>query len=229
MFGSQLHSYRDLPIRYADFGVLHRNEISGALTGLTRVRRFQQDDAHCFVREDQIQAEVMGVLDMLESVYGVFGFQYALALSTRPQKYLGEKEVWDRAEKALEQTLNEFVEQKNQQDEAKWKAVQQQSITEAAASTTGGGGGEKKEAGTAAVKQPKFKPMQWTLNPEDGAFYGPKIDIQLTDALGRRHQWYATQTHTNTRAMMRSLSAVHRLLDHLCVSLIRCCACLWLW
>ena len=183
MFGSQLHSYRDMPIRYADFGVLHRNEISGALTGLTRVRRFQQDDAHIFCREDQIQTEVMGVLDMLESVYGVFGFSYALALSTRPQKYLGEKEVWDRAEKALEQSLNEFVEQKNQQDEAKWKAVQ--SSAPAAAES---GDEEKKESGAAAKPQ-KFKPMQWTLNPEDGAFYGPKIDIQLTDALGRRHQW----------------------------------------
>ena len=195
MFASHLHSYRDMPIRYADFGVLHRNEISGALTGLTRVRRFQQDDAHIFAREDQIQAEVKGVLDMLESVYGVFGFSYALALSTRPAKYLGEKEVWDRAEKALEQSLNEFVEQKNQLDESKWKAAQSATTLQPTTAAGGGSGSdeEKKEvdaaaAGSSGDKQEPFKPMQWTLNPEDGAFYGPKIDIQLTDALGRRHQ-----------------------------------------
>ena len=190
MFDAQLHSYRDLPVRYADFGVLHRNEISGALTGLTRVRRFQQDDAHIFCRQDQIQQEVKGVLDMLESVYGVFGFSYALALSTRPQKFLGEKEVWDRAEKALEQSLNDFVANKNQQDEQRWKAAQQ-SLSAAASEE------EKKEGGAgSAGKQQPFKPMQWTLNPEDGAFYGPKIDIQLTDALGRRHQVCSCYTRT---------------------------------
>ena len=197
MFGSQLHSYRDMPIRYADFGVLHRNEISGALTGLTRVRRFQQDDAHIFCREDQVQQEVKGVLDMLETVYGVFGFSYALALSTRPQKYLGEKEVWDRAEKALEQSLNDFVAQKNQQDELKWNATQ----PSVAATSAASGDEEKNEgdaAGGGAGKQQPFKPMQWTLNPEDGAFYGPKIDIQLTDALGRRHQCFSEDTRVLT-------------------------------
>jgi threonyl-tRNA synthetase len=182
MFGAHLHSYRDLPIRFADFGVLHRNEISGALTGLTRVRRFQQDDAHIFCRSDQIQTEIRGVLDMLESVYGRFGFQYQLMLSTRPEKYLGEIEVWDRAEKALEQSLNAFVDDKNRQDELRWKAEQP---TEAAPTIAGAGA----TADALPQKQPKFKAMKWTLNPGDGAFYGPKIDIQLTDALQRRHQW----------------------------------------
>lgn len=139
MFKSQLHSYRELPIRYADFGVLHRNELSGALTGLTRVRRFQQDDAHIFCRQDQIQVEVAGVLDMLQTVYEVFGFTFELQLSTRPEMFLGEIDMWDKAELALAHSLNEFG-------------------------------------------------KEWTINPADGAFYGPKIDIKLTDALKRKHQ-----------------------------------------
>lgn len=179
MFGAHLHSYRDLPIRFADFGVLHRNEISGALTGLTRVRRFQQDDAHIFCRQDQIQAEVKGVLDMLESVYGVFGFKYSLMLSTRPDKFLGEIDMWDKAEKALEESLNDFVDQKNRQDEVKWNESQSTDATAPPSST----------------KAEKFKPMKWNVNAGDGAFYGPKIDIQLTDALHRRHQWSVTHRH----------------------------------
>ena len=143
MFDSSLRSYRDLPIRLADFGALHRNEISGALTGLTRVRRFQQDDAHIFCRPDQIEVEVAGVLDFLKRVYGIFGFQFSLQLSTRPVKFLGEIAVWDEAEKALSKSLDKFC---------------------------------------AEVGQ------SWTINAEDGAFYGPKIDIQLTDALKRKHQ-----------------------------------------
>jgi len=139
MFKHLLRSYRDLPVRYADFGVLHRNEFSGALTGLTRVRRFQQDDAHIFCRENQIEQEVGGALDFLTFVYSKFGFQFSIALSTRPEKYLGELEQWDRAEKALAGCLD--------------------------------ASGHK-----------------WKLNPGDGAFYGPKIDIQLTDALKRKHQ-----------------------------------------
>jgi len=83
-------SYKDLPIRMADFGVLHRNELHGTLTGLTRVRKFTQDDAHIFCRQDQILKEILGVLDLLDYVYGLFGFKYALELSTRPDKYLGE-------------------------------------------------------------------------------------------------------------------------------------------
>ncbi|CAN9512978.1 unnamed protein product [Ophioblennius macclurei] len=139
MFDHRPRSWRELPLRLADFGVLHRNELSGALTGLTRVRRFQQDDAHIFCSMDQIEGEIKGCLDFLRTVYDVFGFTFKLNLSTRPEKFLGDPEVWDQAEKQLENSLNDF--------------------------------GEK-----------------WVLNPGDGAFYGPKIDIQIKDAIGRYHQ-----------------------------------------
>ncbi|KAJ2892960.1 threonyl-tRNA synthetase [Coemansia aciculifera] len=139
MFGQRDRSYRELPIRFADFGVLHRNEASGALSGLTRVRRFQQDDAHIFCRQDQVREEIKGALDFLQDVYGVFGFTFELKLSTRPDKFLGDVAVWDRAEAQLEQALNEF--------------------------------GNK-----------------WAFNRGDGAFYGPKIDITIRDALNRAHQ-----------------------------------------
>lgn len=81
----------------ADFAVLHRNELTGALSGLTRVRRFQQDDAHIFCRPDQIEEEILGVLDLLDYVYTVFGFKYVLELSTRPEKYLGDLSDWEKA------------------------------------------------------------------------------------------------------------------------------------
>lgn len=139
MFDHRPRSWRELPLRVADFGVLHRNELSGALTGLTRVRRFQQDDAHIFCAMDQIEDEIKGCLDFLRTVYNIFGFSFKLNLSTRPEKFLGDIEVWNQAEKQLENSLNEF--------------------------------GEK-----------------WELNPGDGAFYGPKIDIQIKDAIGRYHQ-----------------------------------------
>ncbi|XP_068846774.1 threonine--tRNA ligase 1, cytoplasmic isoform X2 [Capricornis sumatraensis] len=139
MFDHRPRSWRELPLRVADFGVLHRNELSGALTGLTRVRRFQQDDAHIFCAIEQIEDEIKGCLDFLRTVYSIFGFSFKLNLSTRPEKFLGDVEVWDQAEKQLENSLNEF--------------------------------GEK-----------------WELNPGDGAFYGPKIDIQIKDAIGRYHQ-----------------------------------------
>eukprot|EP00592_Proboscia_alata_P015941 CAMPEP_0194398064 /NCGR_PEP_ID=MMETSP0174-20130528/125893_1 /TAXON_ID=216777 /ORGANISM="Proboscia alata, Strain PI-D3" /LENGTH=800 /DNA_ID=CAMNT_0039194313 /DNA_START=905 /DNA_END=3304 /DNA_ORIENTATION=- len=100
LFGSMARSYRELPMRIADFGVLHRNEQSGALTGLTRVRRFQQDDAHIFCEESQIQDEVVACLEFMKFVYDIFGMSYKLELSTRPKKALGEQELWDRAEGA---------------------------------------------------------------------------------------------------------------------------------
>lgn len=139
MFGIRDRSFRELPIRFADFGVLHRNELSGALTGLTRVRRFQQDDAHIFCRNDQLESEMTSCLEFLKHIYGIFGFSFSLKLSTRPEKYLGEIETWDKAEKMLEESLNKFG-------------------------------------------------SPWELNAGDGAFYGPKIDITIKDALGRRHQ-----------------------------------------
>ena len=95
IFKNKTHSYRELPIKIADFGVLHRNELSGALTGLTRVRRFQQDDAHIFCRHDQIEAEVLDCLHFLDRVYGLFGFDYKLFLSTRPADSLGSDELWE--------------------------------------------------------------------------------------------------------------------------------------
>ena len=108
MFDLQQHSYRDLPLRMADFGVLHRNELHGALSGLTRVRRFQQDDAHIFCTVDQIEAEILGVLDLLDYIYSVFGFKYVLELSTRPEKYLGNIEDWNVAEEQLKAALAKF-------------------------------------------------------------------------------------------------------------------------
>merc|ERR1711899_510183 len=107
IFDHGVRSWKELPLRMADFGVLHRNELSGALTGLTRVRRFQQDDAHIFCMPDQIKEEIKGALDFLSTVYSTFGFTYTLKLSTRPEKFLGEIETWDKAEKMMEESLNE--------------------------------------------------------------------------------------------------------------------------
>merc|ERR1719232_304890 len=106
MFDQKARSYRELPLRMADFGVLHRNELSGALTGLTRVRRFQQDDAHIFCMPEQVKTEMAGALDFLKHVYTIFGFTYQLRLSTRPEKFLGDIAVWDKAEKDLQESLD---------------------------------------------------------------------------------------------------------------------------
>ena len=110
MFSNEHKSYRDLPLRMADFGVLHRNELSGALSGLTRVRRFAQDDAHIFCERKQLKDEIHNSLDFLNYIYDIFGFSYELKLSTRPapEKRLGSDDLWDEAEKALEDALNEF-------------------------------------------------------------------------------------------------------------------------
>ncbi|TQS32039.1 hypothetical protein Golomagni_07660, partial [Golovinomyces magnicellulatus] len=108
IFASKLHSYRDLPVRYADFSPLHRNEISGALSGLTRVRRFHQDDGHIFCRPCQVEDEIKKTLDFVKVVYGVLrlGVSYRLALSTRPKEhYIGNIEEWDRAEDGLRSAL----------------------------------------------------------------------------------------------------------------------------
>ncbi|RKP35016.1 hypothetical protein BJ085DRAFT_6284, partial [Dimargaris cristalligena] len=139
LFAHRERSYRELPLRFADFGVLHRNEASGALSGLTRVRRFQQDDAHIFCRQDQVRDEIQNCLKFLQHAYGIFGFKFFLELSTRPENYLGSIDVWNGAEKQLEEALNSFS-------------------------------------------------HSWELNPGDGAFYGPKIDITIADALNRKYQ-----------------------------------------
>ncbi|KAK4146631.1 uncharacterized protein C8A04DRAFT_25550 [Dichotomopilus funicola] len=109
MFRHRERSHKELPLRLADFGVLHRNEASGALSGLTRVRRFQQDDAHIFCREDQIKEEVAALFDFMSSFYGMLGLTFRLKLSTRPDKYMGEIETWDSAESRLKEALDEFA------------------------------------------------------------------------------------------------------------------------
>ena len=108
MFKHVLPSYRELPVRWADFGVLHRNELSGALTGLTRVRRFQQDDAHIFCMLDQVDKEIEDFLSFLDKVYSSFGFDFEVELSTRPEKYIGELENWNKAEEILENKIKVF-------------------------------------------------------------------------------------------------------------------------
>jgi threonyl-tRNA synthetase len=137
IYNQGLKSYRDLPLRLAEFGSCHRNEQSGALHGLMRVRGFTQDDAHIFCSEDQIQSEVSTFIDLLHKVYADFGFRHlAYKLSTRPANRIGSDEIWDKAEHALEQALNS-------------------------------------------------KNLPWSLQPGEGAFYGPKIEFSLKDSIGR--------------------------------------------
>ncbi len=140
MFQHARRSYRELPMRIADFCALHRNELKGVLSGMTRVRKFSQDDAHIFCTEEQMEAEIKGVLDFVKFVYvDVFGMTYHVKLATRPPKFLGEPELWDRAEAALAKSLEDLK-------------------------------------------------IPYVLNPGDGAFYGPKIDFEIRDALGRAWQ-----------------------------------------
>jgi threonyl-tRNA synthetase len=139
IFASDVRSYRDLPLRFHEQTPLHRNEASGVLSGLTRVRQFSQDDAHCFVMESQIAEEVERLLRLVQRVYGDFGLAYSVKLATRPEKFLGEVATWDHAEASLRQALD-------------------------------------------ASQQP------YTVNAGDGAFYGPKLDFDITDAIGRSWQ-----------------------------------------
>lgn len=143
LFSHRERSYRELPMRIADFGILHRNEASGALTGLTRVRRFQQDDTHIFCMESQVEQEINQLFDFMTAVYGLFGFTFKMKLSTMPENHLGDVATWERAEAQLTKALNGFQE----------------------------------KTGT-----------KWELNPGDGAFYGPKIDVTISDALRREFQ-----------------------------------------
>lgn len=105
IFNSKRRSYRELPIRFAELGLVHRHELSGSLNGLLRVRSFTQDDAHLFVRLDQIESEIDKVLTFIDDFYAYFGFEYKVELSTRPAEYMGSKEIWDKAEIALESVL----------------------------------------------------------------------------------------------------------------------------
>jgi len=139
VFGSEVRSYRDLPLRLHEQTPLHRNEASGVLSGLTRVRQFSQDDAHCFVMQEQITFEVERLLGLVQRVYNDFGLPYEAKLATRPPEFLGEIATWDSAEAQLKVALE--------------------------------------NAGQA-----------YTVNEGDGAFYGPKIDFDVTDAIGRKWQ-----------------------------------------
>ena len=139
IYKNELRSYRDLPIRYAEQGLVHRHEPSGTLHGLLRVRHITQDDAHVFCTEDQIEEEAMRCLDFGFYIYEQFGLQPRLELSTRPEKRVGTDEMWDKAEAALRRTLEQ-------------------------------------------------NGLEYDLNEGDGAFYGPKIDAHITDAIGRSWQ-----------------------------------------
>lgn len=144
IFKNELHSYRDLPIRMAEFGQVHRHEFSGALNGLLRVRTFCQDDAHIFVTPKQIEDEIILSLKIIDYVYQVFGFDYEIELSTRPEDFMGSIELWNKAETALENVLNDLG-------------------------------------------------YPYKINEGDGAFYGPKIDIHIKDAIKRSHQCATVQ------------------------------------
>ena len=139
LYNAKKHSYRELPLRYATFDVLHRNEVTGALSGLTRVRQFQQDDCHIFLRQDQITAEVAFLMKFILDYYAAFGLTAKLKFATRPDVRVGTDEMWDAAEAALKAALE----------------------------ATG---------------------KEYELKPGDGAFYGPKIDFDVTDSIGRPWQ-----------------------------------------
>ncbi|OTO72494.1 MULTISPECIES: threonine--tRNA ligase [unclassified Enterococcus] len=144
IYKDDVRSYRDLPIRMAEFGQVHRHEFSGALNGLLRVRTFCQDDAHIFVSPDQIEAEITLALKIIDEVYKVFGFEYSVELSTRPDDFMGEIAMWDKAENSLKEVLDSLG-------------------------------------------------YNYAINEGDGAFYGPKIDIHIKDALNRSHQCATVQ------------------------------------
>jgi threonyl-tRNA synthetase len=139
IFKNSLYSYRDLPIRMAEFGQVHRHEYSGALNGMLRVRTFCQDDAHIYVRQDQIESEIKQVFHLIDKVYRTFGFEYSVELSTRPEDSMGDDSLWEASETALKNVLESIG-------------------------------------------------IHYQVNEGDGAFYGPKIDFHIKDALKRSHQ-----------------------------------------
>lgn len=147
-FASSKHSYRDLPMRYVTFDVLHRNELSGALSGLTRVRQFAQDDCHVYLREDQIADEVKFLMDFILGYYDTFGLTAKLKFATRPEQRIGSDALWDRAEAALRAALD----------------------------STG---------------------RPYEMKEGDGAFYGPKIDFDVMDSIGRAWQLGTIQLDYN--------------------------------
>ena len=155
LFSRHLKSYRELPVRYAEFSPLHRNENDGALSGLTRARCFHQDDGHIFCTPDQVGQEIRQTLDFVRRVYHTFDLgRLKFVLSTRPEhKYIGDVAEWNDAETQLKEALDDYRKDHSAHE------------------------------GRKSTEWPN-----WTLNPGDGAFYGPKIDIILTDRNGREHQ-----------------------------------------
>ena len=139
VYKTQMHSYRDLPLRMGELGLVHRHELSGALHGLMRVRCFTQDDAHIFMTPDQIKDEIKGVVKLIDEVYSLFGFEYHIELSTMPEDHMGSEEDWQRATDGLRSAIEELG-------------------------------------------------REYTVNEGDGAFYGPKLDFHLVDAIGRTWQ-----------------------------------------
>ena len=139
VFKSTIRSYRDLPLRYFELGTVNRFEKSGVLHGLLRVREFTQDDAHIFLRDDQLKEEIKNILEFVKDVMGIFGFDYEMEISTRPEKYIGSLAHWERAESVLKEVLDEMG-------------------------------------------------KAYAINEGEGAFYGPKIDVKLKDAIGRKWQ-----------------------------------------
>nr|WP_154657904.1 threonine--tRNA ligase [Fictibacillus gelatini] len=139
IFKNKLRSYRELPIRIAEFGQVHRHEFSGALNGMLRVRTFCQDDAHIFVKPDQIESEIKAIFQLIDKIYRTFGFKYSVELSTRPDDSMGDDRLWEQAERALQNVLEDLK-------------------------------------------------LDYHVNEGDGAFYGPKIDFHIKDALRRSHQ-----------------------------------------
>jgi threonyl-tRNA synthetase len=139
LFAEKPHSYKNLPLRVAEIGLVHRHELSGVLSGLFRVRAFHQDDAHIFMTSDQIESEILGVLKLVERIYGTFGLDFQLELSTRPLKSIGSDEQWEKATTGLRAALDTYN-------------------------------------------------REYKVNEGDGAFYGPKIDIHIKDALSRTWQ-----------------------------------------
>jgi len=151
VYEDELHSYRDLPIKYFEYGVVHRHEFTGALHGLFRVREFTQDDAHIFCTVDQIEEQIIEVVDFVDKLMSTFGFEYKMMISTKPEKAVGDAEVWEKSEAAL-------------------------------------------------VNAMKANNLDYEIDEGGGAFYGPKIDIKITDAIGREWQCGTIQLDNNLPA-----------------------------
>ncbi|WP_104722246.1 threonine--tRNA ligase [Helicobacter mesocricetorum] len=148
VYQSALRSYRDLPLRFYEYGIVHRHEKSGVLHGLLRVREFTQDDAHIFCRPNQIAEEVQNIIDFTKKILNAFGFSYEMEISTRPEKSIGDDKIWEEATQALKYALNECG-------------------------------------------------INYAIDEGGGAFYGPKIDIKITDAIGRKWQCGTIQIDMN--------------------------------